>query len=62
LVVWPGRKRKKDRADLTRFFGVTLEDLQDPTGAYAETAGVTETADRLFIHSLHAPMIGWLPR
>lgn len=37
-------------------------DLQDPSGAYPETTGVTETADRLYIHSLHAHGIGWLPR
>ena len=37
-------------------------DLQDPTGAYPETTGATETADRLYIHSLHARRIGWLPR
>ena len=41
--------------------GVTT-DLQDPTGAYPETTGATETADRLYIHSLHAHRIGWLPR
>jgi sugar lactone lactonase YvrE len=37
-------------------------DLQDPSGAYPETTGATETADRLYIQSLHAPTIGWLPR
>lgn len=37
-------------------------DLQDPSGAYPETTGVTETADRLYIHSLHAQKIGWLPQ
>lgn len=42
--------------------GRVTEDLQDPSGAYPETTGVTETADRLYIHSLHAPTIGWLPR
>jgi sugar lactone lactonase YvrE len=42
--------------------GLVTEDLQDPTGAYPETTGVTETADRLYIHSLHAPSIGWLAR
>ena len=35
-------------------------DLQDPSGAYPETTGATETADRLYIHSLHAHTIGWL--
>ena len=42
--------------------GRVTADLQDPSGAYPETTGVTETADRLYIHSLHARGIGWLPR
>jgi sugar lactone lactonase YvrE len=42
--------------------GRVLEDLQDPSGAYPEATGATETADRLYIHSLHATAIGWLPR
>jgi len=29
---------------------------------YPQTTGVTETADRLYIQSLHAHAIGWLPR
>ncbi|BCW87579.1 hypothetical protein sos41_07090 [Alphaproteobacteria bacterium SO-S41] len=40
--------------------GHVTADLQDPTGAYPETTGATETADRLYIHSLHAPGIGWV--
>jgi sugar lactone lactonase YvrE len=42
--------------------GRVTEDLQDPSGAYPETTGATETADRLYIHSLHARTIGWVPR
>jgi len=42
--------------------GTVVEDLQDPSGAYLQTTGVTETADRRYIHSLIAPQIGWLPR
>ncbi len=42
--------------------GKVLEDLQDPSGAYPETTGATEMENRLYIHSLHAPTIGWLPR
>jgi sugar lactone lactonase YvrE len=42
--------------------GKVVEDLQDPDGAYPETTGATETADRLYIQSLHARTIGWLPR
>ena len=42
--------------------GQIVEDLQDPGGAYPETTGATETANRLYIHSLTAPGIGWVPR
>ena len=42
--------------------GQVTEDLQDPSGAYPETTGVTETGDRLYVHSLHAETIGWTPR
>jgi sugar lactone lactonase YvrE len=42
--------------------GKVVEDLQDPEGAYPQTTGATETADRLYIHSLHARTIGWVPR
>lgn len=41
--------------------GRVVADLQDPSGAYPETTGATETADRLYVHSLHAPAIGWRP-
>jgi hypothetical protein len=41
--------------------GRVTVDLQDPSGAYPETTGATETADRVYIHSLHAHGIGWLP-
>ncbi len=40
--------------------GQVVADLQDPSGAYPETTAVTETADRLFIQSLHAKGIGWM--
>ena len=42
--------------------GKVVEDLQDPAGSYPETTGATEWPDRLYIHSLHARTIGWLPR
>ncbi len=42
--------------------GRVVEDLQDPSGAYPQTTGVTETVDRRYIQSLHAHAIGWLPR
>ncbi len=38
--------------------GRVTASLQDPAGAYPETTGATETADRLYIHSLHARTIG----
>jgi hypothetical protein len=41
--------------------GLVIVDLRDPSGAYPETTGVLETADRLYIQSLHAHNIGWLP-
>jgi len=41
--------------------GTIVASLQDPTGAYPETTAVTETDDRLYIQSLHAPDLGWVP-
>lgn len=41
--------------------GTVTRDLQDPEGDYPGTTGATETADRLYIHSLHATAIGWKP-
>ena len=42
--------------------GKIVADLQDPSGSYPETTAVTETADRLYIQSLHAKGLGWLPK
>jgi sugar lactone lactonase YvrE len=42
--------------------GKVLVDLQDPSGTYPETTAVTETADRLYIQSLHAKTLGWMPK
>ena len=42
--------------------GKVVADLQDPSGAYPETTAITETADRLYVQSLHAHGLGWLPR
>jgi sugar lactone lactonase YvrE len=42
--------------------GKVLADLQDPSGAYPETTGVTETKGRLYIQSLHAKGLGWIPK
>lgn len=42
--------------------GRVVADLQDPSGAYPETTGLTETADRLYVQNLHAHVLGWRPR
>lgn len=41
--------------------GQLVADLQDPSGAYPETTSVTELDGKLFIQSLHAHSIGWVP-
>lgn len=42
--------------------GKIVADLQDPGGKYPETTGVLETADLLYIQSLHAKSLAWLPQ
>ena len=42
--------------------GKIVADLQDPSGAYPETTAITETRDRLYVQSLHAHGLGWLPK
>jgi sugar lactone lactonase YvrE len=42
--------------------GKVVADLQDPAGAYPETTGLTETADRLYVQNLHRNVLGWLPK
>jgi sugar lactone lactonase YvrE len=60
-VLWP---IPKDYGHVFAFTedGKVVADMQDPGGAYPETTGVTETADRLYIQSLHAKELGWLPK
>lgn len=41
--------------------GRVVADLQDPSGAYPETTAITETPERLYVQSLHAKGLGWLP-
>ena len=41
--------------------GRIVDDLQDPKGAYPETTAATEVNDKLFIQSLHAHSVGWMP-
>lgn len=42
--------------------GRVVVDWQDPSGAYPDTTAVTETADRVYVQSLHAQTLGWKPR
>lgn len=42
--------------------GQVVADWQDPSGAYPDTTAVTETADRIYVQSLHAKTLGWMPR
>jgi sugar lactone lactonase YvrE len=42
--------------------GKVVDDLQDPSGAYPETTGLTETADRLYVQNLHLHVLGWRAR
>ena len=42
--------------------GKVVADLQDPIGAYPETTGLTETADRLYVQNLHLKVLGWRGR
>ncbi len=41
--------------------GRILDDLQDATGAYPETTAATEVNGKLFVQSLHAHSVGWMP-
>ena len=41
--------------------GKILDDLQDPSGAYPETSGAIEVDGKLYVQSLHAHAIGWMP-
>jgi hypothetical protein len=42
--------------------GAVVADLQDPSGSYPQTTGVTETPSGLFIQNLHLNALGLLPR
>ena len=42
--------------------GKVIADLQDPSGTYPETTGLTETADRLYVQNLHLHVLGWKSR
>jgi sugar lactone lactonase YvrE len=60
-VMWPVPKAYGHVIAFTED-GKVVADLQDPSGAYPETTAVTETADRLYIQSLHAKGLGWMPK
>jgi sugar lactone lactonase YvrE len=60
-VLWPIPKAYGHVMAFTED-GKVVADLQDPTGAYPETTAVTETPDRLYVQSLHAKGLGWLPK
>ncbi|MCR9144029.1 MAG: SMP-30/gluconolactonase/LRE family protein [bacterium] len=42
--------------------GRVIEVFQDPDPVYPDATGATETAAGLYVHSLHAKGLGWLPR
>jgi len=60
-ALWPLPKRHGHVIAFTEH-GKVVADLQDPSGAYWETTGLTETADRLYVQNLHLPVLGWKPR
>jgi sugar lactone lactonase YvrE len=60
-ALWPIPKPYGHVIALTEDGQITA-DLQDPSGAYPETTGVTELPDRLLIHSLHAKGLAWMPK
>ncbi len=41
--------------------GQIVDDLQDPQGAYPETTAATEVGGKLYVQSLHARQVGWMP-
>jgi hypothetical protein len=42
--------------------GTVVVDLQDPSGSYPETTGVTETTECLCVQNLHLHSLGWQAR
>ncbi len=59
--MWPLPKAYGHVAAFTED-GKVVDDLQDPAGAYPQTTGLTETADRLYVQNLHLKVLGWRPR
>jgi hypothetical protein len=60
-VLWPIPKAYGHVIAFTED-GKVVADLQDPSGSYPETTAITETEDRLYVQSLHAHGLGWLPK
>ncbi|MDZ7893279.1 MAG: SMP-30/gluconolactonase/LRE family protein [Rhodoferax sp.] len=60
-VLWPIPKAYGHVIAFTED-GKVVADLQDPSGSYPETTAITETKDRLYVQSLHAHGLGWLPK
>ena len=60
-VLWPLPKAYGHVIAFTED-GRVVADLQDPTGAYPQTTGLTETADRLYVQNLHLRVLGWRAR
>jgi sugar lactone lactonase YvrE len=60
-VLWPLPKKYGHVVAFTEDGNVVV-DLQDPSGSYPETTGVTETAERLYVQNLHLHSLGWRAR
>ena len=60
-VLWPLPKKYGHVIAFTEE-GKVVVDMQDASGSYPETTGVTETEDRLYVQNLHLRSIGWLAR
>jgi sugar lactone lactonase YvrE len=60
-ALWPLPKKYGHVCAFTED-GTIVADLQDPSGEYPETTGVTETPGRLYVQNLRLPVIGWLAR
>jgi sugar lactone lactonase YvrE len=60
-ALWP---IPKDQGHVFAFTedGKVVADLQDHAGGYGETTGVTETASRLYVTSLHGKTLAWMAR
>ena len=60
-VMWPLPKAYGHVMAFTEA-GEVVADLQDPSGSYPETTGVTETPAGLYIQNLHLKVLGFQPR